>query len=193
MKDILFTLYQKPQTVFSSSELSLIFPGIRENNLRRRLSYFAAIRKLRRLRHGLYAKIDFNPLEVAGKIYSPSYISRETILKKHGMIFQESETISAVSYLTRKIEMPEFNIKISYRKLKDEVLCNRFGLVEQNGWFEAGAERAFLDAVFLYKNYHFDNLGMLDWNKINELKNIYKSQALEKRIKEYYKIKKENE
>ena len=50
----------------------------------------------------------------------------------------------------------------------------------------ASKERAFLDAVYLYKDYHFDNLGSLDWEKIEDLKKIYKSKAFEKRVNSYY-------
>ena len=56
----------------------------------------------------------------------------------------------------------------------------------------ATLERAFLDAVYLYKNYHFDNLGTIDWEKVAELKKIYKSKAFEKRVEEYYMIYKED-
>lgn len=192
-KDIIFTLYQKPQTVFSSQELSLLFPAVSENSLRRRLHYFARSGKLRRLARGLYAKIDFNPLEAAGKIYSPSYISLETVLLARGVIFQNYKRIFAVSYLTREVKLAQAAITVCYRKIKNEVLFNKAGVEEKNGWFEACPERAFLDAVFLYRNYHFDNLGGLDWTKIRELSKIYKREILQKRVEEYYKIYKENE
>jgi len=52
----------------------------------------------------------------------------------------------------------------------------------------ASCERAFLDCVFLYKNYHFDNLKPLNWEKIKKLAPIYESKSLKKRIEEYYQI-----
>jgi hypothetical protein len=67
------------------------------------------------------------------------------------------------SYLTRKIKVGEQ--EIFYRKIKDEILLNNLGVEERNSYFIATKERAFLDAVFLYKDYHFDNLRPLDWEK----------------------------
>jgi len=104
------------------------------------------------------------------------------------MIFQSYRTIYAVSYLTRKLDIK--GIEIYYRKLKDEILHNKSGIQIEGNYSQASTERAFLDAVFLYKNYHFDNLNPLNWQKVEELKKIYDSRALERRLKSYYKISK---
>ena len=52
---------------------------------------------------------------------------------------------------------------------------------EKDGYFIADRERAFLDTVFLYKDFYFDNLRPLNWDKINQLSHIYQSASLEKR------------
>lgn len=101
------------------------------------------------------------------------------------MVFQYYERIFAVSYLTREIEIGD--ITIQYRQIKKDVLTNLQGIEERDGYFIASLERAFLDAVFIYKDYHFDNLGSLNWDRIFELLPLYHSKALEKRAKEYYK------
>lgn len=44
-----------------------------------------------------------------------------------------------------------------------------------------------MDTVFVYKNYYFDNLLVLNWEKVFDLLGLYKSKALEKRIKQYFK------
>ena len=74
-KDFVLELYQKPQTVFTTKEISLIFPEIAYQNLKSRLHYAVSVGKLQKLRKGIYAKKDFNFLELANKIYTPSYIS----------------------------------------------------------------------------------------------------------------------
>ncbi|HCC84373.1 MAG TPA: hypothetical protein DEP87_01715 [Candidatus Pacebacteria bacterium] len=56
----------------------------------------------------------------------------------------------------------------------------------------ASPERAFLDVVYVYKNYHFDNLSILNWDIIMELKVIYESETLNKRVREYFQIYKED-
>lgn len=188
-KDFILELYKRQETVFTLKGLSIIFPKISYKNLKRKINYYVKAEKLKRLRRGVYAKDNFNPLELANKIYSPSYISLETVLQKAGIIFQEYKEIFVISYLTRKIKAG--GKKIIYRKIKDEILLDKTGIKQKNCFFIASAERAFLDAVFLYKDYHFDNLGPLEWEKVNKIKEVYANKALEKRIKDYYKIYKE--
>jgi len=190
-KNFLLEIYKKPQTTFSLKEISLMFPQLSYKNLKSKLSYFVSVGKLKRVRRGIYVKEGFNPLELANKIYTPSYISLETVLEKEGIVFQKYQTIFVVSYLTRKIKVGEQ--EIFYRKIKNEILLNDLGIEEENFCFVASRERAFLDAIFLYKNYHFDNLRPLDWEKIKEMEKIYSNKALVKRVTQYYKIyKKDN-
>ena len=122
-------------------------------------------------------------------IAAPSYISLETVLEKEGIIFQKYQIVFMISYLSRKIKVG--HREIFYRKIKDAILLNKIGVEESNNYFIATKERAFLDALFLYKNYHFDNLEGLDWNLINDWQKIYNNKALGKRVKEYYQIHKD--
>lgn len=188
--NLILKLYSLPHTVFSIKEIALLVPDIYPNNLRRRLHYFVSVGKLKRLRRGIYAKNQYNPLELANKIYTPSYISFETVLLKAGVVFQYDETILVASYLSRHLTVDGNNI--FYRQIGESSLLNRSGIEEKAGYFIASKERAFLDAVFLYKNYHFDNLGALAWERVFDLVSLYKSKALSKRVQEYYKIYKED-
>ncbi len=190
MKDLILQLYSKPQTVFQIEEVAQLFPEIIPGNLRRRLHYFVKVGKLKNPRRGIYTKNEYEPLELANKIFVPSYISFETVLLKEGVVFQYYETIFVASYLSRDITIDGH--KISYRQIGDPALSNRSGIEEKNGYFIASKERAFLDAVFLYKNYYFDNLSGLKWDKIFQLLPIYDSQALDKRVKSYCKNYKED-
>lgn len=183
--DLILTLYSKPQTVFTLNEISLYFPKISYQNLRSRLRYFTNAGKLKRLHQGIYAKNEYNPLELANKLYTPSYISLETVLAKAGVIFQHYNTIFLVSYLSREVTIE--NTKIQYRQIKDAALTNRAGVEEKEGYFIATVERAFLDAVFIYKNYYFDNLDPLNWENVMELKGIYNNYRFEKRLERYKK------
>lgn len=188
--DVILTLYSKPQTVFTLDEVSLFFPKIPYENLRSSIRYFTNVGKLKRLHQGIYSKNEYNPLELANKLYTPSYISLETVLARGGVTFQYYETVFVVSYLTREITLKDINIQ--YRQIKRGVLTNPEGIEEKEGYFVATLERAFLDAVFIYKNYHFDNLGTIDWDKVGDLKKIYKNKAFEKRVEEYFKHYKED-
>lgn len=183
--DLILTLYSQPQTVFTLDEISLFFPKVSYENLRSRIRYFTNVGKLKRLHQGVYAKEQFNTYELANKVYKPSYISLETVLVKGGVVFQYYERIFVVSYVTREIEIGD--ITIQYRQIRKDVLTNMAGIEQGDGYFMASLERAFLDAVYIYKDYYFDNLGTLNWEKVFELQHIYKSHALDKRVKEYYK------
>lgn len=183
-KDFILEIYKRPQTVFTLKELSLIFPKISYKNLKARISYFVKVGKLKRLRQGVYTKENFEFLEAVNKIYTPSYISLETVLQKEGVVFQEYKTIFVASYLTRRIKVN--GREIFYRKIKDTILFNNAGIKQTKGYSIATRERAFLDAVFLYKDYHFDNLNLLDWKKVSDLAKIYLSKILNKRVKQYY-------
>lgn len=190
-KDLILKLYSRPETVFTIDEISQLFPDISYESLRDRLYYFTKTGKLKRLHQGIYAKKDYNLLELANKLYKPSYISLETVLAKKGVVFQYYKTIFAVSYLTRSVKLDD--IKIQYRQIKGEILTNPQGVECQKGYFIATLERAFLDAVYIYKNYHFDNLGVIDWDKVAELKDSYGSKAFKKRVEEYFKLYKEDD
>src|ERR1035437_86651 len=188
--DIIIKLYGRPETVFTLDEISQLFPDITYESLRDRLYYFTKVGKLKRPHHGIYAKADYNPFELANKLYKPSYISLETVLAKGNVVFQYYETVFVVSYLTRTVTVN--SVSIQYRQIKGEVLTNVEGIEQKDGYFIASLERAFLDAVYIYKNYHFDNLGAIDWQKVESLKKIYNNKLFEKRVEGYYKDYKKN-
>ena len=184
--NFILEIYKNPQTVFTFKEISLFFPNLEYRSLKNKLYYAVSTHKLIKLRKGLYAKENFDFLEAAAKVYTPSYIGLETILQKEGIVFQVYDTIFAISYLTRKIKIAGRGI--FYRKMRMNILLNDNGIIREGNFCRASAERAFLDAVFLYKDYHFDNLKSLDWGKIEKMKKIYNSRSLEKRINQYHKI-----
>ena len=74
--------------------------------------------------------------------------------------------------------------KIVYRKLKDDILGNQKGLVDRGYFFEATKERAFLDRLYLFPEYYFDNPE--EWIGMYAKRlPIYKSRKLEKILDTY--------
>lgn len=161
----------------------MLFPQVSYDNLKQRMSYFVRTGSIKKLRRGIYVKDNFDVLELSNKAYAPSYISLETVLAKEGLVFQYYESVSAISYVSRSVQIGKQTL--IYRKIKNEILLNKQGIEKRGNVMMASKERAFLDAVFLYKDYHFDNLRPLDWTKIRELRSIYGSKALNKRVEEY--------
>lgn len=190
INELLIKLHQQPATVFTLKDIALLSPGTAYNNLKAQLSYIAKTGKLKKLSRGVYAKENYNVLELANKLYAPSYISLETILKSAGAVFQYYAGVFAVSYLTRTVAIDGKTIE--YRRIRKDILLDKSGLEDKQGVTMAVPERAFLDAVYIYKNYHFDNLGALDWDKVMMLKTLYKSSVLNKRVEEYYRTFKED-
>lgn len=178
-------LYSQPGTVFTTEEISQLMPNVPYKSLRDKLHYFTKKGKIKRLRYGIYAKENYDCYELANKIYVPSYISLETVFMKTGMVFQHYDTIFVVSYVTREVAVGSVNIQ--YRGIKNEILINMRGIKKEKNYFIASPERAFLDALYIYKDYYFDNLRSLDWDKAADLVHIYKNKMLEQRFQSYLK------
>ncbi|MEG1573442.1 MAG: hypothetical protein RR328_07845, partial [Bacteroidales bacterium] len=132
-------------------------------------------------RKGIYAKSNYNPEELACSLYTPSYISLEYVLQKAGVVFQYDERITTVSYLSRSIEIE--GQTYAYRKIKGEILVITDGIIRNSNINIATPERAFLDLIYLNKEYYFDNLNPLDKELINKLLPIYNSKTLTARVK----------
>lgn len=182
----LIRILKTDRTVFSFKDILLESGEDNPALLRRRLHHYIKKGELYPIRRGLYAKDkNYDKLEAATRIFTPSYISFETVLAESGMIFQYYKRIFVASYLSREIVCDGQDY--SYKKIKDTILTDRAG-VEHRGYYTiASKERAFLDIVYLYKNYYMDNLSPLNWEKVFELVPIYRSKAMIKRINEYYK------
>ncbi len=187
MKDTdILKLYKSGSTVLTFKDISLIWKGTNRDLVKRRVNYYVKTGKLYPIRRGVYAKDkNYNNFELAEKIYTPSYISLETVLLLEGIIFQHYSSIYVVSYLSREIKCDKK--KIIYKKIKNEILMNPKGLLKKENYYIASKERAVLDTLYLYKNYHFDNLRKINWELCYEIAPIYKNKELIKKLEIYRK------
>jgi len=184
MKNLLIEIYKSPSTVFTLKDIALLVGEENENALKSRVNYYVRKKSLASVRKGVYVKENYNRLELANKIYTPSYISLETVLQKEDIVFQHYETVFAISYLSREIQ----SLNIRYRKIKDVILYHPMGIKHESGYSVAGRERAVLDALYVYGSYFFDNVSPLNQIKALELiEEVYKVKKLEKQIKEIFK------
>ncbi|MFA5248543.1 MAG: type IV toxin-antitoxin system AbiEi family antitoxin domain-containing protein [Patescibacteria group bacterium] len=184
-------LLRSSKTVFSIKDIVLLWEEERSGKIRVRLNDYVRSGKLIRIRRGFYAKDEnYDRFELATKIYTPSYISFETILTRAGVNFQYYKNIFVASYVTREIEAN--GQKIFFIKMKDYVLSDTSGIENINNVSQATKERAFLDRVYISKDYHFDHLDVLDWDKIFEILPIYRNQRMNRKVEEYFKYYKEN-
>src|SRR3990167_2108355 len=141
------------------------------DNLISKIKYYAKEGSLIRLTRGVFAKNkEYEAKELATSIYTPSYISFETVLREAGIIFQHHDSIFVAGPypMTKKIDVHT----ITFRKLKYSI---------------ATPERAFLDTIYLSPKFHFDNLRSINWELCFELAKIYDNKQLIKRVAEYQK------
>ena len=178
----LLKLYQSPRTVFGLADVALLTSESDPISLTKKLQYQVGKGNLRNPRKGLYTKPIFDPTALACTLYTPSYLSLDYVLQKEGILFQYDSAITAISYLSRSVEIDSWEIK--YRKIKDAVLLNTMGIIsKQDGVNIATAERAFLDMLYLNGDCYFDSLNTLNKASVHNLISIYESKVLLQRVK----------
>jgi hypothetical protein len=186
MDNLTAKLYQSSKTILTNKDLALIWQENDKNNLNAKTAYYVKQKTLIRLTRGVFAKNkNYNPKELATSIYTPSYISFETVLREAGVIFQHYDTIFVVSKWPKTMTIDKYTF--TFRKLKDTVLFNASGIVSKDSYSAATAERAFLDMIYLFPDYYFDNLQAINWEKCGEIAKIYNNQQLIKRLDKYRK------
>ena len=174
---------KSPKSVLSLNDIVLLW-GEGGDKVKSRINYYVKNGDLVRLRKGIYAKDRrYDKFELAVKIFTPSYISFESVLAQEGIIFQYTKEITLASYLSRTIKCDGQIYR--YRKIKEEILLNKKGLIEKRGYWIASKERAFLDTLYLFKNFYFDDLSSLNWQKVEEILPIYSNKRMEKEIAVY--------
>ena len=179
-------LLRSHRTVFTTKDVALLWGEERGNTVSARLNKYAHAGKLIRVRRGLYAKDkNYDKFELATRIYTPSYISFETVLTRSGINFQYYDTIFVASYISREIRAD--GQKIKFIRMKNYVLSNTISIDHQTGYAIATKERAFLDRIYVSKDYHFDNLNSLDWDKVFQILTIYNNKRMVKKVNEYFK------
>ena len=185
-QDIVLSIYRDQRTVFRLKDISLLAGETNFQSLNKKLNYYVLTSKLLNPRKGIYTKPDYNPEELACVIYKPSYISLEYVLQKSGIIFQYDSGITAISYLSRSIKVNGRTFQ--FRKIKGEILVNTEGINRLEDHINiASAERAFLDVMYLNKEYYFDNLNPLNKQIVYKLLSLYQSKSLSERVKKALK------
>lgn len=178
-------ILRSAKTVFTFKDISLIWRDSDQKATIDGVNYYIKTGELYRIRRGIYAKDkNYDKLELATRIFTPSYVSFETVLTQAGINFQFYNKITAASYQTREIMVD--GQTYSYKKIKDFVLTNPAGVEHKGQTSVAGPERAFLDTIYIHKDYHFDNLGSLNWDKVFEMSPIYENKRMAKKINEFF-------
>ena len=186
MDSLIAKLYQSNKTILTTTDLALVWGENDQVKLKDKISYYVRRGALIRLTRGVFAKDkNFNTKELATSLYTPSYISFETVLREAGVIFQHYDTIFVATKWPKTMTVDKCTI--TFRKLKDTVLFNSAGIVSKDNYSIATPERAFLDMIYLSPNFYFDNLKAINWEKCDELVKIYNNKELITRLNKYKK------
>ncbi|MFH1610794.1 MAG: hypothetical protein ABIA91_02780 [Patescibacteria group bacterium] len=178
------TILRSKKTVFSFKDIVMLW-GDSSDAVRVRINYHIKDGGLYHIRKGFYAKDEkYNRLELATRIFTPAYVSFETVLGQEGLTFQYYGQIFVASYLSREIKCD--GQTYSFRKIKDEILINKIGLKNEGEYLTASKERAFLDVMYINKDYYFDNLSPLDWDKVFEILPIYNNKRMTKKVQDIF-------
>ena len=179
-------LLRSKKNIFCTNDVALLWNEDDNKVVTDRLKKYVNAEKLFRPYRGLYAKDkNYDQFELVTRIYTPSYISFETVLTRKGINFQYYKNIFVASYINREITVNDQ--KKTFVRMKDYVLSSTLGIEHKDGYAIATQERAFLDRIYVSKEYHFDNLSSLNWDAVFEIVPIYHNKRMEKRVKEYYK------
>jgi hypothetical protein len=130
---------------------------VQGNTFKKRVQYQLKNQKLYKVDKWIYSTLPTNLLHrkdyiaIGSRIYTPSYLSLETVLYKAGMIFQYS---SALTYMwpytiTKTIQSQIFE----YKRLPINLLVWNVGLIRTPHGYQATPERALCD--ILYHNIHY--------------------------------------
>lgn len=170
-EDLVFLLKSK-KTIFTIHDLALIWNMNKPEYIKKKIYRYIKSGKIHSVRKGIYSKDEkYDKLELAGRIFTPSYISFETVLAKEGIIFQYYSQVFIASYLSREliIDLQSY----VFRKMKNPILNNTLGIEYRNDYYIASPERAFLDTIYLNKEYYFDNPNNLNWTRVEEILPIF--------------------
>jgi len=167
--------------LFTLADVIKFFPYEKDSLIRTQLSRFTKKKLIVKIKRGLYC---FSPdrvdgLELANKLYSPSYISLETALNYHGLIPDIPQSITSINLTTTKKIVNRFGV-FYYTKINARLF---FGFTKvkssQSPSFIniASKEKALLDYLYLRKITAIDEL-RLNFDQIS-------SSLLKKFIKFY--------
>ena len=179
--DLILIIYSDTRTVFRLRDVAMLSGETNFISLSKKLIYYVHAGKLQNPRKGVYAKPGYNTQELACILHTPSYLSLEFVLQRAGVVFQYDSGITALSYLSRTVEVDKQEYR--YRKIKGEILVNTEGIIRQENHVNiASPERAFLDLLYLNGETTFDNLNPLDKRLVRRLVSLYQSKILKDRV-----------
>lgn len=175
-------LLRSSQTVFTVSDLAVLWQISERKKLWEVIKYYVRKKRLQKVYRGIYV-IDphYSPLELVVNLLPPAYISLETALGIHGINIQYQSDIHAISLTSKVITLPTGS-RCVFHQVKDFILFDQTGLQQEKNFLLASPERAICDTFYLHPHFVFDNVHIVNTQKLLEVVTIYHNQSLKKRI-----------
>lgn len=164
------------KTVFTVNDLKKILDTSNSSSIRKFLSKTWKKQTFLNLYYWIWGFSDYDIFELACKINKNSYVSFETVLKKYWAIFQYYETIFLAS--DKSIEKKTKTHTFKTIKLKSSILFNPIWIENKKNYMIASLERAICDRIYISPNYYFDNLSDVNWDKLEEIAQIYNKRVI---------------
>ncbi len=174
-----FKLLKSWKSVFRIDDLKLLLDTNNENTIRNYLSRAQKRGLLKNIYYGIWCLVDkkVNIFEFACKLRKKSYISFETVLKREAVIFQHyGENIFLAS--NNSIQKQALQKEFTFLKIKDSILLNPIWIIHKWNFTIASTERAICDRIYLSKNYYFDDLSNINFEKLKEISKIYNKRVI---------------
>lgn len=170
------TLLKSDQKLFHTKDLALLWHIKNKNTLYTTIKRYVDRGILNPIHKGFYSTIpvhEVDPVRLGiGYLHTFAYLSCESILVKHGIIFQKSEYITLVSNKSTRFNTGDSNYLV--RKLSDQYLFNPKGITNDYGVYRADLERALADMLYFNRRYHFDARDKILWRKVRQIqKEVY--------------------
>ena len=170
--------------ILTSRELKIL-RWVDWNSFQKRLSYNLKTNKFTKIRKWIYVnsasiyKLSiFDLYKIANYIYSPSYISLETVLNLEWVNFQYYWDVKLMSPYTKQLKIdtiPETELRIDFVKLPKELITNNIWLIQEDWYVIATKERAICDTLWRWEGYYFDNLSSVNWDLLLDIAKEYKN------------------
>ncbi len=158
--------------VFHIDDLARIWGINNRNTLSTSLKRYVEKGLIYRLYRGLYSikpVVELDPLPLGAQaLNSYCYLSGETILAKHGVIFQQLDCFTFMGEKTKRFKIGHY--KYCCRQLKDGFLYNDIGIDKTGKLNLATLERAVADILYFNPTYHFDNPNAINWAEVNRIR-----------------------
>jgi predicted transcriptional regulator of viral defense system len=161
----------KKLPVFRAADIRALF-GLSAGAATKVLHRYSSRKFIVQIKRGLYALADTVPPElfIAGKLYEPSYVSREFALSYHRVIPETVYEITSVTpKATRRFE--KLGKVYSYRTIKQSAFAG-YEIAKQSGlsFRIADPEKAFVDANYFRLRDGLKPLSRFDKEKIHPAK-----------------------